>query len=77
MDVNQTYCGYHFTIYVSQAITLYTLNLYSAYVNHYSLKLRICSNKIKINHENILRDIVYNINSENLCNGIKFKYLKH
>ena len=29
MDVNETYCGHHFTIYVSQTIMLYTLNLYS------------------------------------------------
>lgn len=30
IDVNQTYYGTHFTIYVSQVTTLYTLELYSA-----------------------------------------------
>ena len=35
-DVHQTYCGSHFMMYVSQTITLYALNLYSAvslYIN--------------------------------------------
>lgn len=27
-DVNQTYCGHHFIINISQAIMLYTLKLY-------------------------------------------------
>ena len=28
-DIHQTYCGYHFMMYVSQVIMLYTLNLYA------------------------------------------------
>lgn len=30
MDTNKTYCGSHFAIYVSQVITLHTLNLHGA-----------------------------------------------
>lgn len=29
MDINQTYCGKQFTVYVNQTIMLYVLNLYS------------------------------------------------
>ena len=30
MDIHETYCDNHFRMYVTQIITLYTLNLYSA-----------------------------------------------
>lgn len=48
MDANKTYCGYHFTIYISQGM-LYTLNLYTVLyihtcvysgVNYISIKLK-------------------------------------
>lgn len=39
MDVDQTYCGNHFTINVSQIIMLSTLNLYSAVYQLYPKKL--------------------------------------
>lgn len=38
MDINETYCGHHFTIYINQTIMLYNLNFYSALLinlNHY------------------------------------------
>ena len=45
MDVNQIYCGSHVTIYVSQIIMLYTLNIYSAvcklYLNKTGKKIYI------------------------------------
>lgn len=40
MDVNQTYCGNHFTIYLSQIILMYTLNLYSVVCQLYLNKTR-------------------------------------
>lgn len=47
MDINQTYCGKQFTVYVNQTIMLYVLNLHSdecQYINkcmpiHFSIKL--------------------------------------
>ena len=38
MDVHWNYCGNHLTMYVSQIILLYTLNLYSAACQLYSNK---------------------------------------
>ena len=38
IDVNLTYCGNYFTIYVSQIIMLYSLNLYSAVCQLYPSK---------------------------------------
>lgn len=40
MNANQTFCGDHFTIYLSQIIILYTLNLHSAACQLYINKLR-------------------------------------
>ena len=39
MDVYQTYCGHHFTIYVSQTFVTYSLNYTVMYVNYFSIKL--------------------------------------
>ena len=40
MDINKTYCGNHFTIYFSQTIMQYTLNLYSDVCQSYLNKKR-------------------------------------
>ena len=40
MNVNQTFCDDHFTIYLSQIIVLYTLNLHSVVCQLYLNKLR-------------------------------------
>lgn len=39
MYINQTYCDNHFTIYVSEIIIHYTLNLYKAACQIYLNKL--------------------------------------
>ena len=36
MDVNEIYIGNHFTVSVSQTITMYTLNIHSVFVNYVS-----------------------------------------
>ena len=40
MNVNQMFCGDHFTVYLSQIIVLYTLNLHSVVCQLYLNKLR-------------------------------------
>ena len=39
MDIHHTYCGNNFTMYVSQIIMLYTLNLDSAVCSCVPIKL--------------------------------------
>lgn len=39
IDAKETYCGHHFTIFMSQTIILFTLNLYNDYINYISIKL--------------------------------------
>ena len=36
MDVNEIYMGNHFTMFISQTITMYTLNIHSVLVNYIS-----------------------------------------
>lgn len=43
-----TYCGNHFTIYLSQIVILYTLNLYSVVCPCVSIKLGGKKNNLKI-----------------------------
>ena len=39
MDVNKIYIGNYFTIFISQTIIMYTLNIHSVFVNYISMGL--------------------------------------
>ena len=39
MDVNNIYIGNYFTIFISQTIIMYTLNIHSVFVNYISMGL--------------------------------------